>query len=75
MLTTHAAHDNSVALLGSEVLLDTPGIVAYQYGRKLKLSKAFMADPHRSLTEAELGECVNFVLFLVKVFLCSCGDR
>ncbi|KAL5484627.1 hypothetical protein EMCRGX_G021156 [Ephydatia muelleri] len=36
------------------VLLDTPGIVTYQYGRKLKMPKSFIADPYRSLMEAQL---------------------
>ena len=36
------------------VLLDTPGIVTYQYGRKLKMAKSFIADPYRSLMEAQL---------------------
>jgi GTPase Era involved in 16S rRNA processing len=34
--------------------MDTPGVVPYQVGRKLKAPKSFLTGPHRSLMEAEL---------------------
>ena len=42
----------------SQVLLDTPGIVPYRYGHKLRLSKAFLSDPSRALLEADMSEWV-----------------
>ena len=34
-------------------------MIPYRVGRKLKLSKAFLSDPHRSLIEADVGECTG----------------
>jgi GTP-binding protein Era len=36
------------------ILMDTPGVVPYQVGRKLRAPKSFLTGPHRSLMEAEL---------------------
>ncbi|XP_065916245.1 GTPase Era-like isoform X2 [Dysidea avara] len=36
------------------VLLDTPGVVNYQYGRRLKLSRAMMTDAHYSCMESDV---------------------
>ena len=41
--------------IGLQVLLDTPGIVPYAYGRRLKMSKELMTDARRSLMETEAG--------------------
>ena len=38
-----------------QVLLDTPGIVHYRYGHKLKMSKELLTDAGRALMEADLG--------------------
>ena len=35
--------------------MDTPGIIPYQEGRKLKAPKSFLTGPQRSLMNAELG--------------------
>ncbi|CAI8017709.1 GTPase Era, mitochondrial [Geodia barretti] len=35
------------------ILMDTPGVVPYQVGRKLRAPKSFLTGPHRSLMEAE----------------------
>jgi GTPase Era involved in 16S rRNA processing len=40
------------------VLLDTPGIVDYRYGRKLKMSKELLTDAEQALMEADLGVLV-----------------
>jgi len=34
-------------------------VISYHVGRKLKLSKAFLSDPHWSLIEADVGECTG----------------
>ncbi|XP_003387981.1 PREDICTED: GTPase Era, mitochondrial-like [Amphimedon queenslandica] len=36
------------------VLIDTPGVVSLQYGRKMKFSKPFVTGPKRSTDEADL---------------------
>ena len=33
-------------------------MVPHRLGRKLRLSREFLSDPHRSIMEAEVGECV-----------------
>ena len=38
-----------------QILMDTPGVVPYQVGRKLRAPKSFLTGPHRSLMEAEFG--------------------
>ena len=46
----------SYALCPAQILIDTPGVIPYQVGRKLKAPKSFLTGPQRSLMEAELGE-------------------